>query len=142
MVRHYTRWTKELLEPVVQSSQSYAECLKKLGLRVVGGNYSNLQRNIDKFNISTDHMLHQAHNKGKDFVSFENAVQPATLKRKLLKELGHVCQSCGAKEWLDHPVPLELEHLDGNNRNNSRENLTLLCCNCHALTPTWRNRRR
>lgn len=61
MVRHYTRWTKELLEPVVQSSQSYAECLKKLGLRVVGGNYSNLQRNIDKFNISTDHMLHQAH---------------------------------------------------------------------------------
>jgi hypothetical protein len=33
---------------------------------------------------------------------------------------------------------VEVEHIDGNWRNNLPENLTLLCPNCHALTPTFR----
>ncbi len=138
----YTRWNKDLLEPIVKASDSYAACLRNMGLVCAGGNYKNLQKNIDLFQIDTSHMSHQAHNSGMEFKPFDELVKSGSVKKRLLKELGHTCQNCGAKEWLGHPVPLELEHVDGNSRNNDRENLTLLCCNCHALTPTWRNRKR
>jgi 5-methylcytosine-specific restriction endonuclease McrA len=40
------------------------------------------------------------------------------------------------------PIPLELDHINGNNGDNRLENLRLLCPNCHALTPTYRSKRR
>ena len=35
---------------------------------------------------------------------------------------------------------MELEHKDGNNKNNNRDNLEMICPNCHSLTETWRGR--
>lgn len=61
-------------------------------------------------------------------------------KQALILERGHKCESCGLEEWKNEKIPLELEHNDGDNRNNVKENLKLLCCNCHALTSTWRGR--
>ena len=61
-------------------------------------------------------------------------------KKALVQERGHRCEDCRLEKWKDQPIPLELEHSDGDNRNNVKENLKLLCCNCHALTPTWRGR--
>lgn len=59
-------------------------------------------------------------------------------KKALLKERGHICEKCLNHEWLGQPITLELEHVDGNNKNNIKENLLLLCPNCHSQTPTWR----
>ena len=61
-------------------------------------------------------------------------------KGVLILEFGNKCQKCQLETWQDQPIPIELEHIDGNNKNNTKENLTLLCCNCHALTSTWRGR--
>jgi len=61
-------------------------------------------------------------------------------KLLLLRERGHQCEKCGLSEWLDNPIPLELEHSDGNNKNNTKENLLLLCPNCHATTPFYRGK--
>ncbi len=61
-------------------------------------------------------------------------------KAVLIQTRGHRCEGCGLEEWQGHKIPLELEHTDGDNKNNTKENLKLLCCNCHALTPTWRGR--
>ena len=51
-----------------------------------------------------------------------------------------ICSRCNLTEWLGQLIPLELEHIDGDNSNNSLENLCLLCPNCHALTPTYRGK--
>lgn len=141
-MRKYTRWSKVDLETIVSESKTYAECLRRMGLVQAGGNFGNLQRNIDKYNINTDHMLGQAHNKGKEIKSFDNLVKPDAIKKRLINEHGHKCQMCNNETWNDKPITLELEHIDGNNRNNLKENLTLLCPNCHSQTPTWRNRKR
>jgi 5-methylcytosine-specific restriction endonuclease McrA len=141
-MRKYTRWNKELLEEIVSKSISFAECLRHMNLRAAGGNFANLQRNIDKYNIDTSHMLGQAHNRGKEIKTFDNLTKPGTIKKRLVSEIGHQCGRCKLTTWNDILITLELEHIDGNNRNNSRENLTLLCCNCHSQTPTWRNRKR
>lgn len=36
-------------------------------------------------------------------------------------------------------IPLEVNHIDGNAKNNIEENLELLCPNCHSLTHNFRN---
>ena len=34
-------------------------------------------------------------------------------------------------------MPLQLDHVNGDRRDNRLENLRILCPNCHALTDTW-----
>ena len=60
--RKYTRWTKEVLEPIVRESISYAQCLDKMGLVKAGGNYHTITRLIEKFDLDASHFLVQAHN--------------------------------------------------------------------------------
>ncbi len=64
-----------------------------------------------------------------------------TRKQILIKDRGHKCECCNLELWLDTPITLELDHIDGDNKNNVKENLRLLCPNCHSKTPTWRKRK-
>ncbi len=68
--------------------------------------------------------------------------QSNKLRRRLLEEgyFQYKCYSCNLTEWLNKPIPLELEHIDGNSSNNKLDNLTLLCPNCHAFTTTYRGK--
>lgn len=48
------------------------------------------------------------------------------------------CESCNLSEWQGKRIPLEVNHKDGNRFNQSRENLEVICPNCHALKPYYR----
>ncbi|MES2748796.1 MAG: HNH endonuclease signature motif containing protein [Patescibacteria group bacterium] len=63
------------------------------------------------------------------------------LKRFLIETGGEKCCLCGwnAQHTVTLRVPLEVDHIDGNSRNNHINNLRLLCPNCHSLTPHFRN---
>lgn len=63
-------------------------------------------------------------------------------KQRLLKEFGHRCWSCGLENWCGKLIPLEMDHVNGNADDSSKENLRILCRNCHGLTDTfsWKNR--
>ena len=63
-----------------------------------------------------------------------------SFKNYLLETEGHHCWKCNNSTWNDQPIPLEIEHIDGHSENNSLENLSILCPNCHAQTPTYKNR--
>lgn len=67
-----------------------------------------------------------------------------TLKRKrLMLEQDDKCDTCKNPEmWNDKPLRFQIDHIDGNKKNNSRSNHRLLCPNCHTQTDTWGNKRR
>lgn len=52
----------------------------------------------------------------------------------------HKCENCGIETWMENPISLELDHIDGNRTNHRLENLRILCPNCHSQTSTYRGK--
>jgi Zn finger protein HypA/HybF involved in hydrogenase expression len=73
----------------------------------------------------------------------EGLITDRGMMRSILKrEFGHKCFECGISEWRGHPIPLEIDHIDGDAGNNKYENIRMICPNCHGITPTWKGRNR
>ena len=62
-----------------------------------------------------------------------------TIRMWLLKEANYKCSQCSwsGTNPRSNKSTLQIEHKDGHYLNNKRENLIVLCLNCHSLTPTY-----
>lgn len=60
------------------------------------------------------------------------------IKRYLAETFGNKCSVCGIDSWNGKDIVLELEHKDGNSENNNKDNVCLICPNCHSQTPTYK----
>lgn len=67
--------------------------------------------------------------------------QTYKLKLRLIDEgiFDDKCSICGWDKKLPNMkyTPCELHHIDGNPRNHKKENLQILCPNCHSLTENY-----
>ncbi len=143
-------YTDEQIIQAVKDNKSIAGVLKQVGLKPAGGNYLLMRTRIESMGLSTSHFTGKGWSRGKNFgprKTLEEILESSgysshSIKLRLLKEgiFEKKCYCCGLVSWQGVPIPLELEHKDGNRRNNKLENLTLLCPNCHALTPTYRGK--
>jgi hypothetical protein len=61
------------------------------------------------------------------------------VRRWLYAHRGRKCEHCGWAEKNPHSghIPVEINHINGDNGDHRPENLELLCPNCHSLTPTY-----
>lgn len=58
------------------------------------------------------------------------------IKTYMKKNYKH-CEICGLDKWNNLPIPLEMDHIDGNALNNNRTNLRMICPNCHNQTDNY-----
>lgn len=150
------QWTKELLEKIVPDCYSYADVLKKVGLKTTGSNPKTLQKKLYEFNVDFSHFRGQGWQVyghpsfGKSGIpllamlcehsSFSSAHVKERLFNNHIKE--NKCEICGLSEWLSKPIMCELHHINGDTTDNRIENLQILCPNCHSQTDNFRSRNR
>ena len=65
--------------------------------------------------------------------------QTLKLKKRMIREgvLEYKCSCCGISKWQDKEISLQLDHINGDNSDHTKNNLRLMCPNCHAQTDTW-----
>lgn len=78
---------------------------------------------------------------GKNFLRSEGLLIPTWIRKHLLDECGYKCTECGWGELnpFSNTIPLEIDHIDGDSKNNLKSNLRVLCPNCHSLKKTFKN---
>ncbi|MFF9122987.1 HNH endonuclease signature motif containing protein [Streptomyces sp. NPDC014889] len=148
------KWTKEVLERAVAASTNMCEVLRRLGLEVVGGHHTHISRRIKAYGIDNSHFRVPTR-RGKPW-------RPRTPEALLVEQqtdrarripgdrlkwamratgVPERCAGCGTEPvWRGRPLPLEVDHIDGDWRDNRIENLQLLCPNCHSTTDNYRGR--
>lgn len=72
--------------------------------------------------------------------SFDDLPYPRK-KKRVFSEQNNSCLICKITKWNGKSITFELDHIDGNNKNNDRTNLRVLCPNCHSQTDTWKSKR-
>lgn len=148
-------YQKDKLEQIVSESYSFAEALRKIGLRDVGSNFKTIKKYVEEYNIDTSHFRGQTWNKGmgntdyaaynklEDILKENTNFKSDTLKYRLVKEglKQWKCEKCGNEGvWEGKELVLELHHINGNHYDNRLENLQILCPNCHSQTDNFRNK--
>ena len=148
-------WTDEQLRQACLDSFSVRMAIKKLGLVPAGGNYEHVSRIIKELSIDTSHFTGSRWNIGvrrkqtnygtpilellvtdSDFQSYKLKTRLFDANLKFPK-----CELCGwSKKAEDGRIPVELDHINGDHRDNRLENLRVLCPNCHSLQSTHRGK--
>lgn len=145
------KYTKEILEPIVSSSGSWAEVCRQVGVVPATGAQSHIKKVASKFSLDSSHFLGQGWSKGKTYHrrnTSEYLVNPSfinsdKLRKRLIAEgiKEKACERCGLNYWFnDDEVPLELDHINSDHFDCRLENLRILCANCHYQV-TNNNRR-
>lgn len=141
------RVTDEDFIEIIKNSQSTRQVIQKCGWKIAGGSYSLVYIRCKRLSLDTSHFLGQGYRSGKEYTKkpIEEylvcncfSIGSHKLKNRLIKEglKLHKCEICDGTEWMGKPIPIELDHVNGDHHDNRLENLRIICPNCHAQTPT------
>lgn len=142
----------EDLRRAIAATRSMAGTLRYLGLPVTNAGRRFVRHAVDRLGVCTEHWQRSSRAELMStrrrrpieayLVDGRTVVSSSFLRERLLDEgiLAARCDVCTLTKWNGEPIPLELDHIDGDRRDNRLTNLRLVCPNCHAQTPTYRGR--
>ena len=142
--------SEEEFRKIIAESYTFSDCLRALGLGTNGGSSVDvLKRRIQELNCSTEHFSRRGNpNAPSRYASYsleeilvENSsyANISSLKKRLINEanIPYKCAICGIDSWLNEPISLQLDHINGINNDHRITNLRFLCPNCHSQTETF-----
>lgn len=142
------------LQSILDKSVSVGAVLIHFGLQNKGNNFKTLKERVLYSNLSMRELeanrviartnqlqtIRPELNLNDVLEGRISYVSGNNFKRRLLRDniLANECAVCGIKGiWNNQPLSLQLDHINGNNKDNSLPNLRLLCPNCHSQTETF-----
>lgn len=135
--------TREDLIKVIEETLSMQAAAKKLKM-----SYSVFRRLAQHYGLFTPNPAGKGRMKPKRFKTeedvfkvFDHNVGRSGIKNWVIKERGYKCEECSLSEWNGKHIVLELEHINGDRKDNRKENLKILCPNCHSQTSTFRKKK-
>ena len=148
-----TLFTKEEVTSAIETSQNIAEVLEKLKIEVRRGGYRKVHTLAAHYGLTLPKGPrrifveggYKPRNKYSDEEFFIKDVRRdgKTLTKRLIGiGVPYICaaENCGlSKEWLGSHLTLQVDHINGDNYDNRKENLQFLCPNCHTQTSTYGN---
>lgn len=141
------KYTTEQLIEAVKLSTSMRQVLVRLNVAPYGGNYDVLRSRLKSLRLDTSHFLGRAWSRNRQlrsrtplehYLDGTQPVQSYKLKKSLLEAglLTPQCGSCSLQIWLGQPIPLELDHVNGNNK--TTDSKICACC-VRTVTPSLRH---
>ncbi len=144
------KYTKEVLEAALLSSETKKEFYQKLGVRKSGSCMANIRRRLKEYGLDISALKNQT-TKGISPVNrkqpqeylriYDTEWQVASIKlRTALLSIGreYRCEHCKlSNEWNGKELKLHVDHINGDRKNCLATNLRFLCPNCHSQTETY-----
>lgn len=140
----FTNIPDEKFISTVQNSTSLADVCRHFSLNK--GNYSNKVRDrIRSLNINIDHfaagpitLLFAGTEKDIGRLKNDVPIGHQMLKGIILRNklFEYTCAICSIHTWKNKPLSLQIDHINGNNKDNRIENLRFLCPSCHSQQET------
>jgi len=139
---------KRLFLKIVENSHTVEEVLNFFGLKNRSANAETLKDRFEKENIDYLEFLSKRkhlsqppiikHSNNKIFIK-NSKISRGVVRDRVLKEdlIEYKCAICGINKWRGEKITLTLDHIDGDNKNHTLENLRFLCPNCDSQQPTY-----
>ena len=148
--RYYDKLEEEkrICEIIKKSNNLNCVC-SVLGKKATNNNYNKLRKIIKKYNIDTSHFKYTGCFKTKrkltkdDYFVKNSKIASSIIREKLFEFClkPRKCEKCGRTTWtidnIEHSIPLQVHHIDGDRSNNELNNLMVLCPNCHTFTDNY-----
>jgi hypothetical protein len=133
--KHYD-WNK--VNSYINNGHNLTECCKEFGMNKSAFFKARQRKDIEykmiQLNLAEYSLLVQGRRNC-------SSIRRGLLNRMKKEGYDFKCIECGiGSEWNGKLLTLQLDHIDGDGKNHSLNNLRIICPNCHSQTETFSGR--